>query len=578
MTYKLDEWDLSELKQALGSKSIQDACKKIAKKVESFEKHKKLLTDDIPPKTFLKLVDELENIKIITATLGCMTGLKVEEDSSNQQAQADQTFVETSLTKFGNKMIFFSHWFKQLPEKKAQELIKECGENKYYFEQVWKDRKYMLKENEEKIINLKDSTGVSALNSVYDILTSQFKYDIDGKEYTQQEVIVMVRDPDPQVREKAYITLLSKYKHYKDALGEIYKNILNDWREESIHLRGYKNSINVRNVSNDLPDKAVEALLSVCEKNQGLFQRFFELKRKKMGLKQMRRFDLYAPVKKTKENIPYDQAVNMVLNTFEGFHPLFKKYASTIIDTKHVHSKLQKNKHTGAFCCSVTSKRAPYVLINYTGTSRDVSTLAHELGHGIHHMLASKHSEFSFHSCLPLAETASVFGEMLLSEKLMEENPKQAKELLFGKLDEIYATIIRQAGFVRFEQKAHEMMKEGKTIEDLGKVYLRDLRKQLGNKIEVDDLFAYEWCYIPHIYHSPFYCYAYAFGNLLVLALWEMYKEQGKPFAEKIVNMLALGGSVSPQDITKTVGVDICSETFWQKGFEVLEGMMKKVE
>ncbi|HLD79617.1 MAG TPA: M3 family metallopeptidase, partial [Candidatus Nanoarchaeia archaeon] len=315
------------------------------------------------------------------------------------------------------------------------------------------------------------------------------------------------------------------------------------------------------------------------EQNQSVFHRFFELKRKKLGLKKIRRFDLYAPLQKKKESkIQYQEAVTMVLDTFKNFSPEFHREASNIINAKHIHSKVQKNKDTGAFCCSVTAKQNPYILLSYAGTLRDVSTLAHELGHGIHHNLARDQTEFTSHSVLPLAETASIFSEMLLSERLQQKYPERAKELLFTKLDEIYASIIRQASFVNFEKKAHAMMEEGKTIDEMSKVYLQNLRKQLGPKVEVDDIFAYEWCYIPHIFHTPFYCYAYAFGNLLTLALYETYKEKGKPFVTKIVEMLAKGGSLSPIEITKAVGVDITSEAFWQKGFDVINRMIDRVE
>ncbi|MEK6809268.1 MAG: M3 family oligoendopeptidase, partial [Nanoarchaeota archaeon] len=437
----------------------------------------------------------------------------------------------------------------------------------------------ILEEKEEKIINLKDVTGVSALNSIYNILCSQFQFDFEGKKIGQEELLTAVRSHSPKRREAAYRTLLEKYKSHKDLIGEVYRNIVNDWREENIRLRGYDSPIHVRNVGNDIPDNAVQALLKVCERNESLFQRFFELKRKRIGLKKMRRFDLYAPMQKKKETgIPYHEGITTVLETFQDFSPAFHREALNIITANHIHSKVQKNKDTGAFCCSVTSGLNPYVLLNYTGTLRDVSTLAHELGHGIHHNLARGQTEFTFHAPLPLAETASIFSEMVLSERLLKKYPDRAKNLLFTKLDEIYASIIRQAGFVRFEIKAHKMLEEGKTIEEISKAYLHDLRRQLGPKVEVDEIFAYEWCYIPHIFHTPFYCYAYAFGNLLTLALYETYREKGPAYADKIVEMLAKGGSQSPLDITKAVGADINSEKFWQGGFDVIAEMLKRVE
>tara|TARA_B100000315_G_scaffold256088_1_gene301168 strand:- start:853 stop:1992 length:1140 start_codon:yes stop_codon:yes gene_type:complete len=377
---------------------------------------------------------------------------------------------------------------------------------------------------------------------------------------------------------EAYQTLLKPYRDNKEVIGEIYKNIINDWREENVNLRKYKSPINVRNSYNDIPDEAVDVMLKVCEKNQNIFHKFFDIKRKKLGLRKLRRYDLYAPLKEEKTRISYAKAVSMVLDTFHSFSPQFGVHAHTILEQQHVHSNIQKGKRSGAFCCPASNDHPPFVMLTYTEKYRDVSTLAHELGHGIHFMLSQKQTEFTSDACLPLAETASIFSEMLLSEKVMQDNPKAAKEMLFTKLDDLYASIIRQAGFVSFEREAHQMMKEGKTIDEMSKVYLEDLRKQLGPKIEVDEIYSYEWCYIPHIFHTPFYCYAYAFGNLLTLAIYAKYKKEGKKFVPKVIKMLSMGGSAEPKEIARIVGVDITSEKFWQSGFDYVKKMIKEIE
>lgn len=573
--YQLSAWDLSEIKPQNLQKTFTD----IETKAKHIEQWRPKLNDHLSSKDFLSLLKELEELHIINSKLGVYAQLRFAENSSDQEASALLSKVESFLTKINNRLLFFGLWFKKLPKESALRLINSSGKYRYFLEKMYQAKPYVLAENEEKIINLKDVTGVSALNSIYNIMCSQFQFEFEAKKIGQEKLLTYVRDPSPKKREAAYRTLFEKYKSHKDIIGEVYRNIITDWREENIHLRGYKDPINVRNRGNDIPDQAVEALLKVCEKNEVLFQRFFELKRKRIGLKKMRRFDLYAPMRNKKEKeIPYSEAVITVLGTFQDFSPDFHREALNIIEAGHIHSQVQKNKDTGAFCCSVTSKLNPYVLLNYTGTLRDVSTLAHELGHGIHHNLARGQTEFTFHSALPLAETASIFSEMVLSERLFKKYPDKAKDLLFTKLEEIYASIIRQAGFVRFEIKAHKMLEEGKTIDEISKVYLQDLRKQLGAKIEVDEIYAYEWTYIPHIFHTPFYCYAYAFGNLLTLALYETYKEKGPGYADKIVEMLSKGGSQSPLQITQAVGVDITSEKFWQSGFQVIEEMMKKLE
>jgi len=572
MAYELSDWDLSELHTG----PLEPVFKEIEKRTAKLESHRDSLSDSILPDQFMHALKEFEALDSMISKLHCFAFLKFSEDSSNQDAAADKTKIQNFLTKISNKLLFFGLWFKSLPDEKAEELIKASGEYHYFLEVLRKRKPYMLKESEEKIINLKDDTGFSALNSVYDMLTTQFVYDYEGKKLTQNDLRKLQRDPNHEVRKKAYLALLTKYKNYKDVIGTIYKNLTNDWREENVTIRGYKNPINVRNIGNDIPDGAVEALLKVCNKNQALFQRFFELKRKKLGLDKFTRFDVYAPIEEKEEDISYNAAVDMVLEVFENFSPIFKESALKVINKNHIHSIETKNKYTGAYCYSASIDIDPYVLINYTNQMRDVSTLAHELGHAIHNILSQGQTELTCGACLPLAETASTFAEMLLFDKMLEKYPEKSETMLFSKLDDIYATIIRQATFTVFEEKAHKMMEEGKTIDDLSKVYIDDLKKQLG--FEVDDIFAEEWLHIPHIFHTPFYCYSYAFGQLLVFALYETYKEEGEAFVPKMIELLSKGGSESPINITQAVGIDITSEEFWQKGFNVIEGMINKLE
>ena len=574
MAYKEGAWDLS----ALQTTDLDVQLQAIDKKVKALEAKRKLLTNTINPKDFLAILQEFETLRKHSEKFASYYHLKHCEDVSNQSMLAALSKIETVLTEYGNRLLFFGFWFKDLSDMKADELINASGKYHYYLETLRKTKKYTLTEKEEKIINLKDITGHSALDTLYSLVTSHFEYVLDGKKYTQEELVTFVRSSSPQLREKTYQTLLTPYKQQEDVLGEVYKNLILDWRQEHINLRGYKTPIQVRNVDNDLPDKAVDALLRVCAKNEKIFHKFFEIKRKRLGLKTLRRYDIYAPLQEEKGTISYDDALKLVLETFDGFSADFGNAARQIVKGNHIHSSVLPKKRSGAFCSTVTTDIAPYVFLTYTGKYRDVSTLAHELGHGVHSVLSSHHTEFTHSACLPLAETASVFSEMLLAEKVRKKNPAMAKQMMFTHLDDIYATVMRQAGFVRFEIVAHEMIKEGKTFEEISKKYLEMIRAQLGPKVEVDELFSYEWLYIPHIFHTPFYCYAYAFGNLLTLALYEMYRKDGEKVVGKIIKMLAAGGSESPLKVTKELGVDICSEKFWQQGFDVIERMIDDIE
>jgi oligoendopeptidase F len=570
MAYTLSKWDLSEIAPKSGAEQ------EIGRICVSLEKERKNLKD-LSPKRFLGLMRNLEELKKKASKLGGHAHLRFMENSADQKASADLSRLQMFLTQIDNRLLFISLWFKDLSDDAAEKYLAVSGKYRYYLEQVRQTRQYTLSEKEEFISNVLHASGISSLTTVFNMLTSQFMYDIDGKALTHNEVMERFRDNDPKVRETAYLTLLTKYEGYKDVIGEIYRATCNTWREENIGIRKYKSPISVRNVMNDIPDEAIETLLSVCQKNEHLFHRFFALKQKELGLKRMRRFDIYAPLKEERKGILYDEAVRLVLETFTEFSPDFGRLAKEVIEKKHVHSIITKNKHTGAFCAGLATDVLPYVLLNYVGSLRDVETLSHELGHAVHYGLAAQETEFTQDACLPLAETASIFGEMLLTEQMKKRYPKEARIMIFSKIDEMYATIIRQAGFVIFEKKAHDMIAKGSTIDEMSDEYLRLLKKQLGPGIEIDPLFRYEWSYVPHIFHTPFYCYAYAFGNLFVLALYARYKKEGQPFAQKIITLLSRGGSASPADIAKEVGIDISKASFWQDGFKIIEGMIDEL-
>lgn len=293
----------------------------------------------------------------------------------------------------------------------------------------------------------------------------------------------------------------------------------------------------------------------------------------------MNRYHIYAPHPADRTRYSYQDAVRMVLEAYRGFSPTLADQAEQVFREQHIDATSHQGKMSGAYCYSVTPTFTPYVFLNYTGEARDIATLAHELGHAVHGMMAKDHSVFTFHSTLPLAETASVFGERILSDSMMaqEKNNRVKQGLLLAQLDDLYATILRQAFFVRFEEDAHGMIGKGATVEDLAASYLANLRQQFGKVVHVPDEFQWEWLSIPHIFASPFYCYAYSFGNLLVLSLYQRYKEEGKAFVPKYLQLLAAGGSQSPTSILEPLGVDICSENFWQSGFDTITDMVKEL-
>ena len=487
--------------------------------------------------------------------------------------------------------MFFDLWFKkELGNDNAQRLID--GISTVYGEYLRHKRlvaKYSLNESEEKIINTLEVTGPSALAKIYDRMTNNFEYTFikkrgnkkTTKTFTNKEKLLsLVRSSIANEREYAYKALFKTYEKNSGVLGDIYQNLVTQWRDENISIRGFKSPISVRNIYNDIDDSTVEILLSVCKKNATLFHDYFMEKAKLIGVKKLRRYDLYAPItKKNALRFSFKNAAKLVLDTFYKFDPRFGAYTERLFKEGHIDSEIRKGKTSGAFCYTVSPQRTPYVLLNFDGKMRDVSTMAHEFGHAIHSMFASDKPILVSHAPLPLAETASVFGEMLLNEQIYKKlNREKKKIFLAEQIDDMYATIMRQAFFTIFEIEAHKYIAEQSvTIDNISELYMSNLKTQFGDSLRISDDFKWEWLYIPHFFHTPFYCYAYSFGNLLVLSLYQQYREEGKSFISKYREILSAGGSEKPETLLKNAGFNITEESFWQQGFDLVKTKIDKL-
>ncbi|MGB2964148.1 MAG: M3 family oligoendopeptidase [Anaerolineales bacterium] len=583
-TYTQKRWSLSALFPGHDSPEIKKAMESIDQAVAAFEKLRPKLTADIDEKTFLEITADLEEITDQSNRLYGFAGLWFTEDTQNQDALALQAKVEQYLVTLQNRVLFFNLWWKKLDQKNADRLMKNSGDLGYWLEEMRHFTPHTLSEPEEKVLNIKNVTGFSALNTLYSSITNRysFKVEVDGKdqELTRGELMVYARHHNPDLRAAIYQELYRVYGEDGPILGQIYQTIARDWANENIDLRGYQSPIAVRNLSNDVPDKAVNALLEVCEKNASLFQRFFDLKARWLKVDRLRRYDVYAPVAKADKTYGFQEGVEMVLDAFRDFDPRVAELAQKILDDDHIDSEVRKGKQTGAFCWSLTPDISPWVQLNFQGRADDVATMAHELGHGIHALLAADHSILTYSSTLPLAENASTFGEMLLIDRLLsqEDDPAVRRDILFRQVDDAYATIMRQSFFALFEREAHKMIQDGAIIDDLSTMYLDNLKIQFGKSVEISDEFRWEWVSIPHFYHTPFYVYAYAFGQLLVLSLYQRYQKEGDAFKPGYIKILEAGGSKSPAVILSEAGIDISSEKFWQGGFDVIGRMVKELE
>ena len=582
--YTQTGWSLADLFSAPDGADLEAAFVILEAQMQAFESVREQLRSDLPASEFLGYVQQLETLTLGMHRLNYYPSLRFAENTQDQNALTLMARVEQFTAELANRSLFFELWWKALPEAEAERLMTAAGDRRYWLESLRMFRPHTLSEAEEKIVNLKNVTGASALSTLYDTLTNRYTFHVtvDGspREMTRGELMSLVRQADPDLRAQAYQELYRVYGQDGPILGQIYQTLVRDWRSEQVQLRKFSAPIAARNLANDIPDAVVDTLLNVTRQNTGLFQRFFRLKARLLGVERLRRYDIYAPVVQSDKTYAFPQAAEMVLTSFREFDPQFAQLAERVFAENHLDSQVRKGKRGGAFCATAAPTLTPWVLVNYQGRADDVATLAHELGHAIHSMLASHHSVFTAHACLPLAETASTFGEMMLVDRLLssEDNQNVRRDLLFRQMDDAYATIQRQAFFALFERQAHSLIQEGASVDALAEAYLQNLREQFGEAVEVADEFRWEWVSIPHIYNVPFYVYAYSFGQLLVLSLYQQFQQEGQAFKPRYRRILEAGGSVAPVKLLAEAGIDIYAESFWQGGYAVLSRTLDQLE
>jgi len=579
----MGRWDLSELTKNPKGPAFQKQILRLEKQAGKFEKIKSKLDPKMSSKKFMGILQEVEEMSEKMSRIGGYASLSYSSDTQSDEATSLMTRMSKLGSEISNKILFFDLWWKtQVDEKNAKRLMKDTGELTEYLAHKRLFAKYALSEPEERIINTLDVTGISALVKLYDKITNVYEYKMKignkTKIMTREELTNYVRNTNPKIRETAYKTMLTKYTKNKGVIGEIYQNIVLNWRDEGIEIRGYKTPISMRNIGNDVDDKTIESLLSVCKKNSSVFQKFFVQKAKMLKIKKLRRYDLYAPAASNikEKNYTYNKSVKLVFESLGKFSETLEEFARKVFNESHIDSSVRQGKRDGAFCSTLSPKITPYVLVNFTGKSRDVFTLAHELGHAVHSQAAQDRSILVQDAPLPLAETASTFSELLLYDNLSDKISDDEKKIMLSeKIDDLYATILRQSFFTIFEVDAHKQIGKGTTIDEISKTYLQNLKEQFGNSVSLSEDFAIEWSCIPHFYHTPFYCYAYSFGNLLALSLFQRYKKEGKDFVSSYINILAAGGSKKPEKLLSEYGFDIRSPKFWQEGFDYVDEQVK---
>lgn len=558
-----------------------------------YEKWWGKLAPDMSAKTFADFIKFDEDFAEKITRLYDRAALMEDVDQKSAQAKKLKSQANDLFVNISEATTKISHWLKgldvvgkkTLDDKNAKRLFAAVPDLTYVLAYNREAAKHTLSEAEEILATQKDSSLGAALHDLRELIESDFRFElkIKGKAPLKinnlSELRRYVYSDQAVYRQAAYEAMLGKYAEHLDKFFLIYQAVVKNWDMES-KKRGFVSPIARRNFGNHVPDKAIEVLLEVVAKNKNVFQDFFNFKAQVLRVKKLSRFDVYAPLKKVKSAFAYDQALELVLKIFTDFSLTFADHAKKIVTDKHIDIYPHQDKRSGAYCSTVGPNISPYVFLNFTNTWRDVSTLAHELGHGVHSLYAAHHSISAQQANLPLAETASTLAEMFLFENLLAttKNSEEKKLMLVDKLGNSFATILRQTYMVKFELKAHELISKGTTAAELSAEWLKLLKEQFGAGVEVPDIFKNEWAAIPHIVQSPFYCYAYSFGELLSLALYARYKKEGQSFVPKIEKILAAGGSEDPDKVLKEVGIDMTDPNFWQGSFEIIKGWMKELK
>jgi oligoendopeptidase F len=532
-------------------------------------------------------LDALETLLEAPARAGAYASLRFAADTS---AAANGALLQRSQERgstIQNAVVFFQlEWVAQ-DEADAARLLADpaLARRRHLLQAMRRYRPHVLSEPEEKLLEELANTGERAWGRLFDEILGAARFQVKGpdgvRECSEEEVLSLLYEPSRERRRAGADALTAGLKQHAHVLSFIFNTLVQSKASED-RLRHYPDPMAERHLSNEIEPESVAALLAASERAHPVVQRYYRLKRRLLGLDELFDYDRYAPVGKAEGQMAWTDAKQTVLAAYRDFSPEMAEIAGRFFDEHWIDAELRPGKRGGAFSGSTVPSVHPYVMLNYTGTQRDVMTVAHELGHGVHQWLSREQGLFENDTPLTLAETASVFGEMLVFRRLLrgESDPKARLALLCGKIEDSFATVFRQVVMTRFEEKLHAARRrEGELpIERISALWMEANGPMHGDAVRLSDDYAWWWLYIPHFVHSPFYCYAYAYGELLVLALLARYDAEGEAFVPRYLDLLRAGGSDSPAVLLKQLGLDVTDPTFWDGGLSVLEQMVDEAE
>jgi oligoendopeptidase F len=580
-------WDLTDLYRDSEDPALDADLDRALEQSREFEGRLRGRVSALTAVELCAAIDELESLNEPLARAACFSQLLFAGDTSNPRHGALLQHVQERITEIKNTLLFFELEWVALESEVADVLLRdpELQKRRHLLASMRRYRPHLLTEPEERILEQTANTGRRAFGRLFDEIMSsmRFTYSVDGKseDLGEEEVLARLYSPDRDTRKAASAALTAGLRSHSASLAFIFNTLVQDKAVDD-RLRSHNDPMGARNLANEIDGPDVESLLASCVDRYPLVARYYQLKAKILGLERLEDFDRYAPVTDDGGSVPFEDAKHLVLGAYGDFSPEMADIAQRFFDARWIDAELRPGKRGGAFSASTLPQLHPYVLLNYTGNQRDVMTVAHELGHGVHQSLAARQGLFEQDTPLTTAETASVFGEMLVFRRLMrdETDPKVQLGLLCGKLEDAFATVFRQVCMTRFEESLHAARRsEGElAIARISELWLAANRPMFGESVNLSEDYGWWWLYIPHFIHSPFYCYAYAFGELLVLALLRRYDEQGASFVPRYLDLLRAGSSDSPQVLLSKLDIDIGDPSFWHGGLAVLEEMVTQAE
>jgi len=574
-------WDLSPLYAAPDDSRIDADLAAAAREGEAFAAHHRGRVAILDAAALAEAIAGYEDVLERGRRPAFYAHLLFAADTRSEVARRLVDRTREAHVALANTLTFFELELKAIPDGAFAALAADpaLAGRRHWLDVVRRRRPYTLSEPEERIVNQKNLTGRGALVQLFDELSGSLRFRIDDRELSGEEVLSLLFEPDRARRERAYTVFLETHATFGIVWANVFNALMNDHRIEC-ELRHLPDPVLPTHLDNEVRPETVDAMMAATERHYEVAREYFRLKARLLGLEKLKNTDLYAPLGDAAARVPFDEARALVLDGFAAFSPTFAELARDFFERGWIDAEVRPGKRLGAFCAASSPRANPWVLLSYTETPRDVATLAHELGHGIHDRLASRQRLLDFSPPLTLAETASVFAEMTLTRVLLDREPRREvrRALLCAKIEDTIATVFRQNVLTRFEMAAHARRRDAPlTADELGELWWGENAKLYGDAVEMIPAYRWGWAYIPHFIHSRFYCYAYVFGELLVLALYQRYREQGPAFVPRYLELLAGGASVAPDAALARMGFDIDDAAFWERGFAVVRDLLAEL-